>query len=80
MTAPVPFDGVFKMSGVWASAGSEAAKSTCWVTLREVGEGIHLSVPDYRIAMMTVREARSLAAQIMEAARRHEIRRGLQSK
>ncbi len=73
MTNKVEFDGVFKMSGVWASVKC-GEKSCCWIQIKEQDEGICLSVPDYYAPVMTVAAARSLAAQIMEAARRHEVR------
>lgn len=80
MTAPVPFDGVIKMGGVWASAGAKESKGVCWITVKDCSEGVRITIPDYHAPIMTVAEARSLAAQIMEVARRHEIRKGLQSK
>ena len=73
MTAPVPFDGVFKMVGVWASGCNSA-----WVQVQELDEGICIRAPSNssgKFPSLTVPEARSLAAQIMEAARRHEIRK-----
>ena len=60
------------MGGVWASAEYEA-----WISVREVDHGVVVrsSVDSNgHLPAMTVAEARSLAAQIMEAARRHEIR------
>jgi hypothetical protein len=73
MTAPVPFDGVYKMSGVYASAGTSEDK--VWITIREFGNGIQVLTPDFKAPVMTIAEARSLAAQIMELARRHEVRK-----
>lgn len=70
-----PFDGVFKMGGVWASAGKDATKRG-HIQVVEVGDGIQLSVPDYHAPIMNVAEARSLAGQLLELARRHEVRKG----
>lgn len=63
---------VFKAGGVWASAANKEHK--VWVHIRELPEGVQILVPDFKAPIMTVAEARSFAAQIMEAARRHEVR------
>lgn len=65
---------VFKMGGVWASASNKENKA--WVQIRELSEGVQILVPDFKTPVMTVAEARSFAAQLMEAARRHEVRNG----
>jgi hypothetical protein len=73
-----PFDGVHKAAGVRASGLPEELKETsCWVTVQELSAGVQLLIPDFKSPVMTIAEARSLAAQIMETARRHEIRKGL---
>lgn len=77
MTAAVPFDGVFKMGGVLATAGTEVEKTSCWIRVSETGRGVRVLIPDYYVPLMTVAEARSLAAQILECARRHEVRQAL---
>lgn len=69
------FDGVFKMGGVCATAGTTEDKTKCWIRVAEINDGIKLTIPGYHTPVMTVAEARSLAAQIMEQARRHEVRK-----
>lgn len=72
MTKKVPFDGVYKMGGVYAGA---SAATRGWITVREMESGVAVVI-GLMTRVMTPAAVRSFAAQIMEAARRHEIREG----
>lgn len=57
------------MGGVYASIDNPQ-----WVSVKERLRGAEIKYPLVQAPTLTVAQARSLAAQIMEAARRNEVR------